>query len=79
MSLSNLQEFFQEIQLTDGVSFKNSILKKKILAHFANEGNATLADLGNELKFSTPKINELILELINVGLVKKAAYIWLGG
>src|SRR5690606_2671665 len=70
MSLSNLQEFFQEIQLTDGVSFKNSVLKKKILAHFANEGNATLADLGNELKFSTPKINELILELINVGLVK---------
>jgi len=70
MPLSNLQDFFQEIQLTDGVSFKNSILKKKILAHFANEGNATLADLGNELKLSTPKINELILELISVGLVK---------
>src|SRR5690606_26725857 len=70
MSRSKLQTFFQEIPLTDGVSFKNSILKKKILAHFANEGNATLADLGHVLKLSTPKINELVIELIEMGLVK---------
>lgn len=70
MSLSNLRDFFLDIQLTDGVSFKNSLMKKKILAHFADQGNATLADLGNELKLSTPKVNELILELIHVGLVK---------
>jgi len=53
-----------------GVAYKNLILKKKILGHFANTGNATLNDLNKVVKISTPKINEVVTELIEAGLVK---------
>jgi len=53
-----------------GVAYKNLSLKKKILGHFANTGNATLTDLSKILKISTPKINEIVTELIESELVK---------
>jgi glucokinase-like ROK family protein len=64
--------FFQELRDNKlvGVAYKNLILKKKILGYFANTGNATLNDLSKVLKTSTPKINEIITELIEAELVK---------
>ncbi|HTE27260.1 ROK family transcriptional regulator [Flavitalea sp.] len=53
-----------------GVAFKNLQLKKQILIYFANEGDATIADLAKHLNSSSPKVNDLITELITDGLVK---------
>ncbi len=64
--------FFEELHSSDltGVAYKNVLLKKKILAHFANEGNTTLADLSRELNASIPKTGDLVNELIEDGLAK---------
>lgn len=61
-----------EIQSEDisGVAFKNLSLKKEILYHFTNIGNATITDLSKILNASTPKITELVTELIETGFVK---------
>lgn len=61
-----------EIQSEDisGVAFKNLSLKKEILSHFTNIGNATITDLSKILNASTPKITELVTELIETGFVK---------
>lgn len=53
-----------------GVAYKNIRLKKKILAHFATNGNSTIAELSKEFNISIPKINESINELIEEKLVK---------
>ncbi|MDO6390080.1 ROK family transcriptional regulator [Pontibacter sp. BT731] len=62
----------QELQQDEmsGVSYKNTLLKKQVLEILSSQGNATLADLGRQLNVSTPKINELITELIAEGLVR---------
>src|SRR5690606_12429068 len=62
----------QELHSNDltGVAYKNVQLKKQILAHFANEGNMTLADLSRELNASIPKTGDLVNELIADGLAK---------
>jgi predicted NBD/HSP70 family sugar kinase len=63
---------FEELRNTElgGVAYKNLDLKKKILGYFANTGNATITDLSKVLNISSPKTNELIIELIDAGLVK---------
>ncbi|WP_343745323.1 ROK family transcriptional regulator [Chitinophaga sp.] len=53
-----------------GVAYKNLQLKKSILSWFANQGNTTIADLSKVLNVSSPKIAELINELMEAGLVK---------
>ncbi|NSL88330.1 ROK family protein [Chitinophaga sp. Mgbs1] len=65
---SFLNELFNED--LSGVAYKNLQLKKSILSWFANQGNTTIADLSKMLNISSPKIAELINELINAGLVK---------
>jgi predicted NBD/HSP70 family sugar kinase len=54
----------------DGVAFKNLHLKKQILSYFANTGDATITELSKELNFSSPKIAELLAELMEDGLIK---------
>lgn len=53
-----------------GVAYKNLQLKKSVLSWFANQGNTTIADLSKVLNVSSPKIAELINELMEAGLVK---------
>ncbi|CAL1516813.1 ROK family transcriptional regulator [Chitinophaga sp. MM2321] len=53
-----------------GVAYKNLQLKKGILSYFANQGSTTIADLSKTLNISSPKIAELINELIEAELVK---------
>ena len=53
-----------------GVAYKNKSLKRAIIAYLDSVGNATIADLNKELNISTPKIMNLINELIQDGLIK---------
>lgn len=70
--MNSVTAFFAGLhnETIDGVAFKNLHLKKRILAYFANTGNATISELSRELNFSSPKIAELLTELIGDGLVK---------
>ncbi|WP_160711690.1 ROK family transcriptional regulator [Chitinophaga solisilvae] len=70
--MAKSDSFLNELYNEDlsGVAYKNLQLKKSILSWFANQGNTTIADLSKMLNISSPKIAELINELINAGLVK---------
>ena len=67
-----LSTFFQELQAdqVSGVTYKNVLLKKQVLDLFVHLGNLTLSDLGKHLNVSIPKTNELIVELIEDGLIR---------
>jgi glucokinase-like ROK family protein len=54
---------------SSGVAYKNKYLKRAIITHLDSVSNATVADLSKELNISTPKIINLINELINDGLI----------
>lgn len=54
----------------NGVAYKNKALKRAIISYFDTSGNATVADLSKELNISTPKIINLVNELIQDGLIK---------
>src|SRR5690606_27668722 len=64
--------FFKDLQAEapNGVAYKNLTLKKKLLNHLASTGDATITDLSKALRTSTPKVNTLVSELIEAGLVK---------
>jgi glucokinase-like ROK family protein len=53
-----------------GVAYKNKSLKRAIVSHLDAVGNTTIADLNKELNISTPKIINLVNELIQDGLIK---------
>lgn len=53
-----------------GVAYKTLALKKGIIAYFSKSGNCTIAELCAELGLSTPKINNVLTDLITEGLVK---------
>ena len=54
----------------NGVAYKNKFLKRHIISHLDHAGNATIADLAKELNISTPKIINLVNELIHDGLIQ---------
>lgn len=64
--------FFKDIHEANknGVAYKNIQLKKKIIAYFATNEKATIAELSKEFNISIPKINECVTELIADELVK---------
>ena len=64
-----LLEIFRH-QNVSGVAYKNKSLKGAIIAHLDSATNATIADLTRELNISTPKIINLINELIQDNLIK---------
>lgn len=66
------ESIFKDLQTDQnwGVPYKNALLKKQLLNLFAKNGNATVADLCKYLNVSTPKINELLNDLMEHGLVK---------
>ena len=70
--IMNRHNFFDDLRndAITGVAYKNLLLKKQILGHFMSLGSTTIADLSRELNSSTPKVGELIAELIEDGLVK---------
>lgn len=64
-----LLEFFLD-ENASGVAYKNKSLKKAIITYLDGVANATVADLSKELNISTPKIINLINELIEDELIK---------
>ncbi len=62
-------EVFSE-ENASGVAYKNRILKRQIINFLDNTGSVTLAELSKELNVSTPKINSMIAELMEDGLIK---------
>lgn len=65
--------FFEELhdENITGVAYKNINLKKEIVSFFANNGNATIAELCRELNASVPKVTTLLTDLISDGLVQE--------
>lgn len=57
-------------EAANGVAYKNKALKRSLITHLDSVGNATIADLAKALNISTPKIINLINELIQDGLIK---------
>ncbi len=72
LKILNKMTFFNELseENISGVAYKNITLKKAIIAYFSKNGNCTIADLCAELGLSTPKINNVLNDLIAEGLVK---------
>ena len=66
---SQLLEVFSD-ENAIGVAYKNKSLKRAILSYLDAVGNTTIADLNKELNISTPKIINLLNELIQDGLIK---------
>lgn len=72
LKMGNLKDFFTTLrnEEMDGVAYRNFQLKKHILSHFAYESDSTIPDLSKVFNISIPKMNELINELMENGLVK---------
>ncbi|MEJ5964062.1 ROK family transcriptional regulator [Pedobacter immunditicola] len=63
--------FFEELndEQASGVAYKNIQIKKSILSYLCSTGNSTISELCKELNLSTPKVTNLISELVSDGLV----------
>jgi len=68
--MSSLTEFFNKPETEGkGISHKNNIIKRNIIAHMAVNGECTLAELTKELHISVPTITKLVQELVDEGIV----------
>ncbi len=69
--MTSLTEFFikHEDETLKGVSHKNSIIKRNIIAHMAANGECTLSELTKELHISVPTITKLVQELVEENIV----------
>ncbi len=67
----SLKEFFNqpEDDMLKGISQKNSLIKRNIIAYMAVNGQATLAELTKELHISIPTITKLVTELVDEQIV----------
>ena len=69
--MTSLTEFFNkhEDEALKGISHKNSIIKRNIIAHMAVNGECTLSELTKELHISVPTITKLVQELVEENIV----------
>ena len=69
--MTSLTEFFvkHEDETLKGVTHKNSIIKRNIIAHMAVNGECTLSELTKELHISVPTITKLVQELVEENIV----------
>lgn len=69
--MTSLTEFFvkHEEDAVKGVSHKNSIIKRNIIAHMAVNGECTLSELTKKLHISVPTITKLVQELVEENIV----------
>ena len=67
--MTSLTEFFNkhEDETLKGISHKNSLIKRNIIAHMAINGECTLSELTKELHISVPTITKLVQELVEIG------------
>lgn len=69
--MSSLTEFFN-IKASDnikGITHKNNLIKRNIIAYMAVNGESTLSELTKELHISVPTITKLVQELITENIV----------
>ena len=69
--MTSLTEFFNrhEDEVLKGISHKNSLIKRNIIAHMALDGECTLSELTRELHISVPTITKLVQELVDETIV----------
>ena len=69
--MSSLTEFFniQPNENLKGITHKNNIIKRNIIAYMAVNGECTLSELTKELHISVPTITKLVQELIDENIV----------
>ncbi len=69
--MSSLKNFFNSTahDSIKGVSHKNNIIKRNIVAHMAVKGECTLSELTKELHISVPTITKLVQELVDENIV----------
>ena len=69
--MASLTEFFNkhEDETLKGISHKNNIIKRNIIAHMAVNGECTLSELTKELHISVPTITKLVQELVDENIV----------
>ena len=67
--MSSLIDFFNNTANNTGLSHKNNIIKRNIIAYMATHGEVTLAELTKELKISVPTITKLVQELADENIV----------
>ena len=69
--MSSLTEFFniQPSENIKGITHKNNIIKRNIIAYMAVNGECTLSELTKELHISVPTITKLVQELIDENIV----------
>ena len=69
--MTSLTEFFNkhEDDALKGITHKNSIIKRNIIARMAVNGECTLSELTKELHISVPTITKLVQELVDENIV----------
>ncbi len=69
--MSSLTEFFngQGDDFQRGISHKNNLIKRNIIAYMAVNGECTLSELTKELHISVPTITKLVQELVDENIV----------
>lgn len=67
--MSSLIDFFNNQATEKGLSHKNNLIKRNIIAYMAINGEVTLAELTKELKISVPTITKLVQELVDENIV----------
>ena len=58
--MSSLIDFFNNQAGDSGLSHKNNLIKRNIIAYMATNGEVTLAELTKELKISIPTMTKLV-------------------
>jgi len=69
--MSSLTEFFNRHgdEALHGISHKNNLIKRNIIAYMAVNGECTLSELTKELHISVPTITKLVQELVDENIV----------
>lgn len=68
--MTSLIDFFNHQETENkGLSHKNNLIKRSIIAYMAVNGESTLAELTKELRISVPTITKLVQELAEEGIV----------
>ena len=69
--MTSLTEFFNkhEDDALKGISHKNNIIKRNIIAYMAVNGESTLSELTKELHISVPTMTKLVQELVDENIV----------
>ena len=67
--MSSLIDFFNNQATDKGLSHKNNIIKRNIIAYMVANDEVTLAELTKELKISIPTMTKLVQELVDEDIV----------